>query len=242
MAKYKRNGPLVLSQLHENASGQVIAKVPMTIQAPVRFPEIGLGQIGVDTFEYGLIAIVLDDGPVKSYAVLNVNALLELNPYKMSIITVNDIDYHQLFFDTGDVVFKTLDLVQKDSIIFNVFDEMIFKGKVPWYVEYEDLGKLFDTSLKHTGSNFLQNPEVMEFIASMITRNKADRMKYVREGAEDIKAFALENIDYVPLKSVFYSVKSTVNKLTGSYFNDGVTGSLVMPTEKVDKIEKVLRS
>lgn len=76
----------------------------------------------------------------------------------------------------------------------------------------------------------------------MITRKKNNRKLFIREGAENPKEFELTNLEYVPLKSVFYSVNSTVNKLTGSYFNDGVTSALVTETAKVDKIERLLRS
>lgn len=238
MAKYKRNAPLVLSQLKENSAGQVLTKVPCRIQAPVRFSEIGLGQIGIDTFSYGLFAVILDSG---DYAVMNVNALVELNPYKLSIVTIDDVDYHEFYFDAGDVVIKTTDLIKKEAILFNVFDEFIFKGKIPWYTEYEDLGKLFDTAKKHTGSNVAQTPEVIEFIASMVSRSKDDRMKYIREVGQKPGDFTLAHIDYVPLKSIFYSVKSTVSKLTGSYFNDGVTSALVSPSDKIEKIESILR-
>lgn len=239
MAKLRRNAELVLSQLKENSAGQIIAKLPMVIQVPVRFSEIGLGEIGINTFTYGLLAIILESG---DYAVLNVNALLELNPYKLSIVTVDDVDYHQFHFDAGDVVIKTTDLVKREAMLFNVFNEFIFNGKVPWYTDYEDLGKLFDTAKYHAGSNVAQNPEVIEFIASMVSRSKNDRTKYIRSVAQKQSDFTLNDIDYVPLKSVYWSVTSTVNKLTGSHFADGVTSALVTPTTKTDKIERILRA
>ena len=239
MAKYRRNVSAVHATLKENQAGQVLTKVPCKIQVPVRFSEIGLGQIGIDTFTYGLLAIILETG---EYAVLNVNALLQLDPYKQSIVTIDEVDYHEFYFDAGSVVIKTTDLVKNEALLFNVFDEFIFKGKVPWYTEYEDLGKLFDTAAYHAGSRVAQNPEVIEFIASMVSRSKDDRTKYIRETARGLADFTLSNIDYVPLKSVFYAVKSTVNKLTGSYFADGVTSALVSPTTQIDKIERILRA
>lgn len=239
MAKYKRDATQVLSHLKENQAGQVIAKSPMKIICPVRFSEIGLGQVGIDTYVYGLFALVLDNG---LYAVMNVNALIAIDPYKFSIVTIDEVDYHEFYFDAGDVVIKTVDVVRKEAIIFKVFNEFVFQGKVPWYVSYKDVGLLFSTAKKYAGSNVAQNPEVLEFVASMIARSKEDRTIPIREVAKSAQDFADSNIDYVALKSVFFTVKSTVNKLTGSYFKDGVTSALVNPTTSVDRLERILRT
>ena len=239
MTKYVRDAQQVLAQLKENSAEQVIAKVPMKIMCPVRYSEIGLGQVGIDTYVYGLIAIILDSGV---YTVMNACALIAIDPYKFTITTIDEVDYHEFYFEAGDVVIKTLNVVQQESIIFKVFNEFVFQGKIPWYVSYRDAGLLLSTAKQYAGSNAAQNPEVLEFIASMITRWKEDRTKLIREVATKSSDFLDSNLDYVGLKSVFYSVKSTVNKLTGSYFKDGVTSALVNPTDSSSKIEKILRA
>jgi len=126
--------------------------------------------------------------------------------------------------------------------MYNIFDEFIFKGKIPWYMGYEDVGKLFDTADSHAGSAVASNYEVIELIASMVTRSKDDRTKYIRSVAKTDEDFNDSKISYVPLSSIFYSVNSTVNKIAGSYFSDGVVSALVTPTTKVDKIESILRA
>lgn len=239
--KLKRDPQAVLSTLIQTPSGQVIAKENCKIQVPVRFSEgnVGLGQVGIQTFTYGLFPIILENG---SYSVCNVNAIIELDPFKTLVVTLGDTDYHEFYFEPGSVIIKSLDLVQREAMMFNVMDEFIFKGKIPWYVEYDDLGHLFDTAKQHANSNVAQNPEVIEFIASLITRSKQDRTKYIRNVAEKYSDFSLDKIDYIPLSNVFYSAHSTVNKLAGSYFNDGVISALVTPSENVEQIEKILRS
>ena len=83
---------------------------------------------------------------------------------------------------------------------------------------------------------------MIEFIASMISRSKEDRTKYIRLFADSYDDVKLEKVDFVPLKSVFYSVSSTLNKIAGSYFTDGVTSALVQKSEKAEKIERIIRS
>ena len=239
MAKYKRDAKAALSYLTENAAGQIIAKKSCKIQIPVRFTEVGLGEIGINTYSYGFFPIIFD---TNEYAVINVCAMVSLNPVKLTTISVNEVDYYEFSFDAGQVVIKTTDLLRKEALMYNVLDEFIFKGKLPWYAEYEDVGKLLDTAKHHAGSNVAQNLEVIEFIASMVTRSSNDRTKYIRTVAQSYADVTLDKVDFVPLKSVFYSVNSTLNKIAGSYFNDGVTSALVNPTSKVELIESVIRA
>lgn len=239
MANYKRNAEVVLSNLHKNTVGQVLCKKNCKIQVPVRFSEVGLGEIGMTVFTYGLFALILDTG---EYSVLNVNSILELNPYKITMVTIDDVEYHEFHFDAGQVVIKTSSLIQSNTLIYNVMDEFIFKGKIPWYVGYEDVGKLLDTAKYHADSDVGQNPEVMEFIASMITRSASDRTTYIRSVAETYEDFDVKNISYVPLKSVLYSVNNTVNKIAGSYFSEGVVSALVNPSHSTEQVERLLRT
>lgn len=239
MSKLKRDAQAVLSTLIHTPTGQVIAKENCKIQVPVRFSEVGLGQVGIQTFTYGLFPIILESG---AYSVCNVNAMIELDPFKTLVVTLDETDYHEFYFEPGSVIIKSTDLIQREALMFNVLDEFIFKGKIPWYVEYDDLGHLFDTAKYHANSNVAQNPEVIEFIAALVTRSKSDRTKYIRNVAQTYDDYRLDKIDYIPLSNVFYAVHNTVNKLAGSYFNDGVISALVTPSEGVEQIEKILRS
>ena len=238
MSRYLRNSVAVKNQLVET-DNQILTKGICKIQIPTRFADVGLAQVGVSTFIYGLFPIILETG---EYTICNVNALMEISPFKTTIVNISEVSYYEFTFEEGSVVIKSTDLVRRDTLMYNVIDEIIFKGKVPWYVEYEDLGKLFDTAKKFGNSNVGQNLEVIEFIASMVTRPKQDRVKYLRSTISSYEDTVLDKIDFVPLKSVFYSVNSTLNKLSGSYFSDGVISALVNKTSNVDKIESIIRA
>jgi hypothetical protein len=237
--RYRRNAPAVHAALAENKDNQVIAKEPCRIQAPVRFFEVNLGQIGIITSIYGFFALILETG---EYAVMNANAIMEINPYKQTIVTIDDIDYYEFYFDKGDVVIKTTELVKRETLLFNVFDEEIFKGKVPWYAEYEDMGKIFDSAQYHAGSRVADTPEVIEALASIICRDAKDRSMQIRLKAQTYDDVSAEKISFVALKSIYYSVDSTVNKLAGSYFTEGLVSALVNPSNRVEKVESILRA
>lgn len=240
MTRLVRNAKDIKSKLRVTNSGQVLSTTDLVIQAPARFPDIGLGEVGMNTVLYGLFAII--DRASSTYAVTSANALIGLKPAATRKLLVDDVEYYEFSFPNGSVVYENLNILRRDDILFSVFDEFFFKGKVPWYVGYEDLCKLFDTSEEYAGSNVASIHEIIEFLASMITRDSKDRTVPLRMRLNSYNDLTLANTDYVPLQSVLYSVNSTVNKLTGAYFNDGVTSALVNPTEKPETIEKLLRA
>ena len=237
--KYKRNAQAVLDQLVETKNNAVICKVPCKIQVPVRFIDVGLGSIGIDTFIIGHYPIILETG---EYAVSNINAMVEINPWKTIKVEINGIPYYEFHFQANQIVINTTELLKKDTLMYNIFDELIFKGKIPWYLEYEDIGKIFDTAKKHGNSNVGQNLEIIELIASLITRSKNDRSIPLRNVMTSYKDMDISKITYIALVSIFYSVNSVTNKLTGAYTTDGITSALTMKSDRVEKIEEILRT
>lgn len=236
--KLVRDSAVVLEQLKTTA-GQVITRSACKIQVPARYMDIGLGQIGTETYILGCFALILETG---QYAVCNIAAIVEINPFKTITTKIDEVLYYEFYFEPGQVVIKTTDVLRRAPLMYNIFDEFMFKGKVPWFLEYEDVGKLFDTAKSHGDSNVGENLETIEFIASIVTRHVSDRTKPIRHIIQDYKDLKRDNINYVGMNSIFYSVNSTLNKLAGSYFNDGVTSALVTPTEKVSTIESILRA
>jgi hypothetical protein len=238
MHNFKRSAESVKKTLAEK-DNQIFTKTGCRIQFPSRLVERDLAVVGNNIFCFGCFVIILDTG---EYAVMNANSMIELSPFKVGKTTIDEQEYYELYFDAGSVVIKTTETVKNDLLIYNVFDEFIFKGKTPWYMDYEDIGKLFDTAESHANSFVAKNPEVIEFIAAMIGRSKKDRTQFIRMFGSSYKDFELSNVDIVPLNSVFYSVNNTLNKISGNYFTDGVTSALTTSSKEVGNIEKILRA
>lgn len=237
--KYVRNPDLVRKSFAVNDAGQLIAKSACKIQIPIRFKDKGLAEIGIRTFTYGFFPIILSTG---EYLINNVTALIELTPDSVTTCTIDEVEYYEFHFEKNSCVFKNMDVLKSGALMFNIFDEFIFLGKLPWYAEYEDVAKMFDTALKFAGSEIGNFPEVMEFIISMICRSKDDLSKYLRTRLTDYKQVELGKVAYVPLKSVYYSVNSTLNKIAGSYMSQGIDSAIVCPTTSTGTIERILRA
>lgn len=234
----KRDSRKVFEALGDLPNKPVIAKKPVSIIFPSRFKDIKLAVIGENSYVYGFFAIVVDD----YYALCNINAYVELGQAAISKVDYSGEDYYKFSYEPGDIVIRTKEIVARSALIFTAIDEFVFKGKVPWYVEYEDMGKLFNTAEAYAGTRARILPSVMEFLASYIARKKVDRSKFIRDDAKTKDDFALSKISWVPLRSVYWSAPGTLNKISGAYFADGVVSAIVNPSRKVEKVESIVRA
>lgn len=238
MTQLTRDPGKVLAALADIPGKPVIAKEAIKIIFPVRFADIKLAVIGEDSYVYGLFAIMLGD----RYAVCNLNAYVELGRASITKVLYGEQEYYEYSYEPGDVVIRTKEIMARSNLIFSSIDEFIFKGKLPWYVNYEDVGKLYDTASKFAGTKAKINPSVMEFLAAYIARKKDDRTKFIREGATSKKDFTLDKLAWVPLRSVYWSAPGTVNKIAGAYYADGVVSALVTKNQRVETVEGILRA
>ncbi len=224
--------------LQELDDGRLIAKRALKIYQPTRFAERGLASIGIETNIVGIYAIVTEDN---FYGVSMVNAMMRIEPTSTVKIQIDGEEFYEFYFEAGSTVCSSVMLVKTDTLVYKIYDEIIAKGRVPWYLEYSDLGKLFDTAFYHAGARIGTNHEVTELIISMIARNPKDRHQYYRKDVVSLDDMKLNPPAFIPLRSVTYAATNTLNKLAGSFFTEGVVSALVNPTDRVERIEDLLR-
>jgi len=237
ITKLRRNPEKIHASLSELEDGRLITLKQCKIYCPVRFSERNLVSIGVDTHIVGIYAIVVEN----FYGVSMVNAMIRITPDYRNIVTINGDDYYEFIFEPGSTVIATLNLVKTDVLTYRIYDEIISKGNVPWYLGYKELAKIFDTAQYHAGANIGREHEVTELLVSMISRDPSDRTKYYRQAVRSEEDLVNINPYFIPLKSVTYSATNTTNKLAGSHFTEGVVSSLVSPSEREERIESLLR-
>lgn len=236
---YKRNPDKLREQLVKTASGQIFCKTDCYIHTPVRYVEKKLSSIGVRTYVFGWAPVILVTG---EYCVLNICGRIEINPYKVNMVTINGADYYEFFFPANTPIIVTENVVQDDKIIYFIVDEHDFLAKVPWFMNYEDVGKLLDSSRKYADSRAAEVLEVPEVMAAVMGRDKDDERVYLRHVLDKYKNKASENVQFVPLTSVHLSVTGAINRIAGNFFEPAVEGEIVSPSKNVDEIEKLLRA
>jgi hypothetical protein len=233
--QYVHDGDKVKACLAE-VGDRLVAKKPLKIVIPARFAERGLAFVGINTRIVGIYAIIVDD---QYYGVSVACAMMNITPSSTTKVMYDDDEYYEFSFDAGATICPQLNLVKIDTLVYNIYDEIISKGRVPWYLSYELLGSLFDTAKEHAGANIGQQQEVTELMVSIIARDPDNRVMYYRQvAANDPKKKPV----FIPLRSVAYAATNTLNKLAGSYAKDGMVSALVTPTERVERLEGLLRA
>lgn len=232
-----RDAKQIHQALHEMPDGKVVALKPCKIYIPMRYAERKLAYVGVETYILGIFAITVDD---KYYGVSMLNTMIPIEPTQTNKVKIGGEEYYEFVFVKGATVFKSTVLVRTDSLVYRIYDEFLALGHIPWYVGYEELGKIFDSAKEFAGANVGTNPEVTQLICSILARDPKDRTRYYRTVAKAPEDLIKNPPVYVPLKSVQYSATNTTTKLGGSYFQQGVVSTLIDPSTRVERIESLL--
>lgn len=236
--KLIRDASKVHACLKELEDGRMVTIKRCKIYIPARFAERGLASIGIETHIVGIYALVVED---THYVVSMVNAMVRIEPSSTVKILIDEEEFYEFGFEPGSTVISSLMLVKNDQLVYRIYDEIIAKGRVPWYLGYTELGKLFDTAKYHAGANIGTNHEVTELIVSMIARDSKDRHRYYRTSVKSVEDMQKNPPVFIPLRSVTYAATNTTNKLAGSYFSEGLESALVSPADRVERIEGLLR-
>jgi hypothetical protein len=229
------------ANLQKLSNFTVVTSKPCKITIPVRYESAGLAEIGVDTVVLGIFSMEFEDESSRYYAVFSVDAMVKLGPSKVDKIKVGGSDYYQFSYEAGSVVIQNYNLFVQDVLVYEIYNEFISAGKVPYYMNYEDLGSIFNTAPDYAGANVGQNEEVTETLVAIISRTPGDRSKQFRTLANNPEQLSVQSPAYIPLRSVIYSATNTLSKLAGSYMQVGIVSALVSPSEKVEKLEEILR-
>lgn len=236
ISKLVRNPAAVSETLHELDDNSLITAKGCRIYIPARFAERGLAFLGAETYVIGIFAIVVEN----VYSIMMVNAMIRIDPSEINTVGIGDDEYLEFVFYPGSQVITNLGLVKTDTLTYKIYDEIIAKARVPWYLSYFDLAHIFDTAREHAGANIGANREVTELLVSVSARNDVNRVQYYRQVISDDEYLQRSPPMYAPLKDVSLSATNAINKLGGGYFRVGTVSAIVNPSERVERIEEIL--
>jgi hypothetical protein len=217
---------------------ELIALKPMSIQFPKRFVQAGFAILGNPTILLGKVAWIYDG----AYAVSSLCAPFRTEPTSIKEVTVGDETYMQLDYDPGARVMININLVQMNQLMYEINHEFVDKGKLPWYIDYDEIGGLFKDSKYHASMTVGANLGVMHIIYATIFRDQKNKRTYYRQTLKSRDDLATKTPAIIPMRTVSYGATNTIAKLLGSYFDENVTGALVNPAERLDDIDKLLRA
>jgi hypothetical protein len=236
---FVRDPERVRKACREANDGSVVAVKPTKIVIPERFIEKQLAEIGAETYIVGIWAQVVED---KYFAVFLGTAMFHVEPTSIATVKYDGDSYLELSFDPGARILVSQEVVQDRLITYRIYDEVISKGHMPWYLGYDDRIRLLFTADKLAGVGMLSNHAMLELNAAAISRDPDNIARYYRHFVQDFKDLEQHPPLTIPLMSVSYGTTNTTSRLLGSYFEQGLNSSLVNPSTQVENIERLLRA
>ncbi len=231
-----RDKQLYKKILVPSKDGQVFAKANCSVLIPSRFLDIGLLFLSDVVETIGIFSVVSDD----KFTVCRVPAIITLTPYTINDVTINGVDFKELLFKKDTVFMSTTEILRNNNVIKTIFNELVLKGHIPWFYDYDDTALLFSLANAYADSHVGESMSTFEVLLSITARNPVNKLEYYRAYVNKIdnpkKPF------YIPLLSVYYSFTNTTNKIVGSYMSKGIVSALVNPSKEVETIEKLLRA
>lgn len=233
----QRNPEKVQAAMKE-VDNQLIAVQDCSIYVPEHYIGSFLGSIEEDVRIVGIFGIVVGD---QYYASSRCCSIVSLDPSTINIKEIEGENYMEFSFQKGDTIIKNLNIIRLNSLAFKIFDEIVAKGKVPWYLNYQDICQLFDTTKEYADVNLGIDNAILEMIGSSMARSPDDKTVFYRHLVKSKKDQEEIKPSFVGLRSVAYGATNTTAKLMGAYFKEGLTSALITKSNRTETIEEILR-
>ena len=107
-------------------------------------------------------------------------------------------------------------------------------------MSYNDRLNLLLNVKKYVGISAADAPEIVELMVSITARSPKDDSIFIRQSAKTYQD--TESVINVSFSSVQDSVQGTIDKIGGNYFEPAITGALVTPSQRSNRVERILRA
>lgn len=232
-----RDPSLASTAFFVTKEGVLMSKQKCSVMIPKRFVEVKMALMGSENYTVGICAWIVGN----KYFITMTNAFIPLKPASVTEVDVDGDTYVLYNFDANQVVSPSLDLVRFSGLVFMIFTEILAKARSPWYLNYLDRCKIFDSAPKHAGTNITEQNEVTEMIVAANTRSKVNRDKFLREIVNSPEDMASKPSIATSLRTIEYSASSSLTLIAGSYQGRAINRMLNHPSERVEHIEELLR-
>lgn len=239
ISKLKRDPQGVLKALRKLPNGALATTEPLHIHVPETFRGKSILVMGEEISTMGFIPLILESG---IYGVYTVPAMIRLNPHQTNIIEVDGVTYYDFFFPAGTIVFKAIELFKDNLLLYNLTDEMLSRGRIPWYYGYEDMMEYFQNIEHYTGTRLVQVRAIGEMIIAQVARLKTRRADPIRYHLIKPGENRPRGLCWLPLRNVAVGAVGLTAKLIGPYMDDGIDAALAQDGGKLSDLEEVLRS
>lgn len=229
-AGLKRNRTLLMDNF-QTVGDQVMVRQACKIVIPYNYLKYRLARIGERTNILAVAGVIIGE----EYGVLNGCCSLEITPSTTRQVVVGGVEYLEFEFEAGSIVVGSLDFVIDSDLLYDMHMYFYANGRVPWFMDYDDLSRLFILHRPYGGLNIAPNNIPFEIYTAMICRDPKNKFKLYRH--TDMKFTPV----VIPFNSVLFNANSTTAKLLGSNLVDGFASALANPTTQSEPLENMLR-
>lgn len=237
---YIRNKEAVINAIMETEDGRLVAKQDLIVTFPSSYVEHKLALIADDVTVVAMIGIIVGN----QYGIIRSTARMIFSPSSRDTEKVGDEVYYMLKFNKGDTIVKNTRLLSEEQLPYWVYREFIALGHVPWYFDYDDLLQYQDLTKKYCLVKLGASSSIRELIASFVGKNPENlRENYIAAINCEADKEKIKPV-FVGLNKIQLSADTTITKVVGPYFEDGVAAAVTSPIaddSEVDIIERTLR-
>lgn len=189
--------------------------------------------IGDKAVSLGIVKLRFNDIDT---AILMIISKISFGYSNISNIEENGESYICLTLNRDDVFIHEINIVKNSNIAYDLFMSFIALGKIPKFISYDKISKLFDNDIKCSGINLNINHAIFEMIYAHMYRDSADPFTFYRYTRMNKMPVI------VPLHQISHGPVSTSARIIGSYMKEGMVSSLVDDSDKEPSlIENLLR-
>lgn len=222
-----KRDPKYISSLIEMKGESIYCKERCIIEYPSYYNDKGMADESEEVQLYGIFAIIVGD----KYSVSTIPTICVSEPIDISEVERDGVKYRQLRFGKGDPIIKSRKVLTISLKAYNFIESFFMRSNIPWYIEYLDLVKCMDNLVKYADSGVGDNMLANELMTSFVSRSPKDKNIFYRQVG------SVGEIEYVDIMNLYYSVKSTTNRLAGGYMNNSITSALVNPSTRDTKLD-----
>lgn len=207
-----------------------LTKEEIKIIIPARYVDKELAFIEHEQIRTVAIFAIVDSK--NNYTVVNAPIFIPLSPSDIEDAIIDGEQMKVLSFEPFSVVMPNTICVKSEQHMYDLYDEFITKGNVPWFMNYLDFSNLFARAKMFAGSKIGANRPVLEILAANVARNSKNLKQLYRYAIKSIDDINKIPMYPVGLGNVYLSRTSTISAISGGHLSDGIINKINNPEDQ----------
>lgn len=167
---------------------------------------------------------------------LQIPAVIQIDPTETYEQTIKGDRYFVCVLTKGHMIMCSTSVMQIDKLPYFCWREYLSLGHLPSYINYRNVGSLFDDMEEIAGAGMGANHVIVEIVLAHIFRDPDDlNIKYRNTDMQKPPAT-------VTLRDVSYGPSTTHSRVFGSYSDTGRNAALLNQSDNNSELSDLFRA